>query len=268
MPTLPSLRPSQSPYSLSKHNDYIEGTNDNDEMELTTSGRTYQELVDETDESDLHDDDRRSLSFLAGRNSLSNWSTFGDVPRDIPIGKERVSSLETPQFKLDASNINGTRGSRSMKRGTSHSARLGRRSQENTLNLSHISSSSEEMGDWSPILSLERSLEKSKSPMRDQSKSPMTNRSPKKSKSPMRDRSKSPMRAKLPTRSPLGDISPNRSRGQSPKQSLIKSPIKFPVKEATSSPLKSPTNSSLKQALSPNATYSLKEAAGTKFGRH
>jgi hypothetical protein len=61
-------------------------------------------------------------------------------------------------------------------------------------------------------------------------------------------RSKSPMKQswRSPTQSPLADVSPNHSRGQSPKRS----------------PLKSPLKSTVKKALSPDGTYSLKEAAG------
>jgi len=88
------------------------------------------------------------------------------------------------------------------------------------------------------------------SPRKATSKSPTRRSSPKRSQS----RSKSPIRS--PARSPLGDISPNRSpnRGRSPKR-------------ATSPKRGSATSMILpkKKALSPNGTYSLKEAEGTSF---
>ncbi|EED89981.1 predicted protein [Thalassiosira pseudonana CCMP1335] len=142
--------------------------NDHSEMDLTTGGRTYEELVASnnnntsnrdsvhsellTDESELNDDEecnnsaynrRKSVGvFLTGRNSLSNWSTFGNEAveetdnyneeeeeellenADTAVGRKsnggvdvgyvvggkesRVSSLETPTMlnKMDVSSTN------------------------------------------------------------------------------------------------------------------------------------------------------------------
>ena len=254
-----------------------EHSKEEDDGELTTSGRTYQELVEQfgrdsemTEESELEEADeynrRKSVGcFLSGRNSISNWTTFGNQEEDtmesVPVrnvnGKEvRVSSLETPTISRDFSGVNvSTRNSRVNSR--QKSSKDFRKSNQSN-NLSHISSSSSSMGEdvlgesWSPIRSnMGNSLDEKKSPKRSLSKSPVrTGKSLGRSKSPVRSaksRSKSPIkRGKSPTRSPLADVSPNRSRGQSPKRSLLKSPQK----------------SALKEALSPNGTYSLKEAEG------
>ncbi|KAL3789536.1 hypothetical protein HJC23_001344 [Cyclotella cryptica] len=326
---------SLSPYSLSKENDdqtdELEGmtgewnelqrmTNnelcEEEQEELTTSGRTYQELVEQNhssresiqsesmaDDSDMQEDDasdsafnrRKSVGvFLAGRNSMSNWSTFcnenpvkasldQEVPVSVHAKEVRVSSLETPLLnKLDTSHVNTSQrrshaasrqrsNQRSLaknERASSYSNRgkhpsassLPRRSTLSN-NLSHISSSSSSIGEdalgesWSPIRSsLDDSFKNSvgnddsfrdvgslrKSPKVTHSKSPVKSAS-------RTSRSKSPVRSlgRSPTRSPLADISPNRSRrGTFPK----KSPIKSSVKETAS-------------ALSPNGTFSLKEPA-------
>lgn len=278
----------RSPFSLTKHAENTDEIDPNEE--LTTSGRTYQELVEQfgtqsdnmTEESEGEEyDHRKSLLFLSGRNSISNWTTFNnteeDTLNDVPVseirgGETRVSSLETPLIaKLDSSCVNLSQRNarvnsrqRCSQRSSSY-AKVGSERRPNANNLSHISSSSSSIGEdllgesWSPIRSsLENSL-KEKSPTRGLSRSPFRllgrSMSPLKSngkagelsksppKSARKSRSKSPLKSPVrsPTRSPLADIiSPNRSRGQSPK--------------------KSPQKSSLKEALSPNGTYSLREA--------
>jgi len=173
-------------------------------------------------------------------------------------GETRVSSLETPLVvdRLDSTNVSQRNishvNSRSNGRGTarttaSYSKQFGSVPRRSTLsnNLSHISSSSSSNGDllgesWSPIRSsLENSFTRNeeKSPKRSMSKSPLQDRASSRSKSPVPSASKS--RSKSPLRSPLGDISANRSRA------------------------KSSLKSDAKKLLSPNGTYSLKEAEAT-----
>ena len=213
---------SLSPYSLSKENDEqtdeLEGmtgewnelqrmTNKGvceEEEELTTSGRTYQELVEQnhygresihdesmTDESEMQEEEasdsnfnrRKSVGvFLMGRNSISNWTTWGnenpvkaggeeEVPVSVHTKEVRVSSLETPLLnKLDTSHVNtsqrrshATSRQRSSQRQrsianhdrtssyshiTKHpsASSLPRRSTLSN-NLSHISSSSSSLGE-------------------------------------------------------------------------------------------------------------------------
>lgn len=282
----------RSPFSLTKANEHTDellhsqqhlegntesgGPRTSNERDLTTSGRTYQELVEQfendaseemTEESDSLDmaDGRKSVGcFLTGRNSLSHW---GDETMDssVPIptvggkdGETRVSSLETPLVvaRMDSSNVsqrnNSRVNSRSDGRGTartatSYSKQFGSVPRRSTLsnNLSHISSSSSSNGDalgesWSPIQhSLENSFTRNeeKSSEKKMSKSPLQDRANSRSKSPVPLARKS--RSKSPIRSPLADLSPNRSRA------------------------KSPLKSDDKKLLSPNGTYSLKEAEAT-----
>ena len=210
-----------------------------------------EESTSSLDESNECNDHRKSIGcFLTGRNSISNWTTFANnesmdedaVDVNVPMssvkgGEVRVSSLETPMIaRMDSSMVNVSQRSKrgSEKRWSSNRKDVSARPSGRSMNLSHISSSSSSLGDdvlgesWSPIRSNMENASK-----RSLSKSPMRS-------STRMGRSKSPK--KSPTRSPLADISPNRSRGQSPK--------------------KSPLKSSLKEALSPNGTYSLKEAEG------
>jgi len=95
-----------SPYSLSKE-DMDQLTEEFDRVEeMTTSGRTYEELVSasqqQEEQSDLRNSTisegteeneepsslqdkrygRRSMGFMIGRDSLSNWSTVGQGPLD------------------------------------------------------------------------------------------------------------------------------------------------------------------------------------------
>lgn len=311
-----------SPYSLSNE-DMEQLTDELDEGtvgELTTTGRTYEELVasnqrrsvmsSDTEDSEEHKAGRQSVGFMLGRNSLSNWSTVGgggkedsfedDVPTSI-LSEEQINtgrksnlsrhslsrqSLETPGMSLGHVNVS-RRGSNlrsgSIRQASKPSANgggkesmqpfhiKGRRSQ--SLNVSHISSSSDETnnkGDsWSPIRSsLDNSFAKNASatvsatahlqmardPTRESighkangSLSPIEHRQSKSpaGKSPKRNMFKSP--TKSPSRSPLGDISPNR-----------KSPVRSP-NERPSLPAKK------SGGLSPNGTYSLKEAEGKRL---
>ena len=298
-----------SPYSLSNE-DMEQLTDELDEGtvgELTTAGRTYEELVasnqrhsvmsSETEDSEEHKAGRQSVGFMLGRNSLSNWSTVGggggeesfedDVPTSI-LAEEQINtgrksnlsrhslgrqSLETPGMSLGHVNVS-RRGSNlrsgSMREPSKPSANgggkesmnpfhaKGRRSQ--SLNVSHISSSSDEtnnMGDnWSSIRSsLDDSFaRKATATTRESighkangSLSPIEHRESKSpaGKSPKRDMSKSPK--KSTSRSPLGDVSPNR---KSPVRSRNERPS-LPAKKSG--------------GLSPNGTYSLKEAEGKRL---
>ena len=83
-------------------------------------------------------------------------------------------------------------------------------------------------------------------------------------------KSKSPLRS--PVRSPLGDISPNRSptrdgggRGQSPKKKQGASPKRGNGKNSPNRRATTTTLPTQKKALSPNGTYSLKEAEGKRL---
>ena len=115
-------------------------------------------------------------------------------------------------------------------------------------------------GSLSPIRG--RSSNSSLSPKNGDGGGTTTRRSPTKSKSPMRS----------PVRSPLGDISPNRSptrdggrgqsptkKGASPKRGGNNSPNRRSTATATT------TLPTQKKALSPNGTYSLKEAEGKRL---
>ncbi|KAL7529415.1 hypothetical protein ACHAXR_002953, partial [Thalassiosira sp. AJA248-18] len=386
--------PAASPYSLSNEdmNQLTEEFDNDQDDEMTTSGRTYEELVnasleqqprkqsaavgqqqqqqqqsrnsmmsEETEESEevppskKYGGGRQSVGFMLGRNSLSNWSTIGggideddnDIPSSVHMEtmntgrKSNVSrhslgrrmSSETPNI-MNASHVNVSQrrsnqvhnSSRGGQRSNSN-ARLSRPSHKmvattgggrrsNSLNLSHISSSSSSgmevsgedmLGDsWSPIrTSLENSFAKSVangltlspnkanemdltlspnksrssigqkrsgslSPIRGRSSNSLSPKklSPKKttmSKSPTRrslSPKKSPIKSKSsvrsPVRSPLGDISPNRSpardgRTKSPKRNTATSPKRGSASMALTK----------EKALSPNGTYSLKEAEGT-----
>ncbi len=310
---------------------------DGDE-DLTTSGRTYEELVsasqrqsqhggiatqshprdsamsDDTEESEpSQNNGRHSVgmmlgknlsSWSTGRNSLSNWSTIGgerqaddegcDDDMESCMGnimntgrKSNVSlpslvggrnSLETP-IDVIARHVNISQrrsnqvGSRATQRSnvgyarTTHPSQMDRGGRPTSLNMSHISSSSssgvlETSGDdlvlensWTPIrTSLEHSFDKnianavafphsgSLSPIRGRSMPNSSNLS-----SPKR----SPIKLKSPIRSPFGAVSPNRSPKRSPKKT-------------TSSKHGTAGSMTLlkKKALSPNGTYSLKEAEG------
>jgi len=123
----------------------------------------------------------------------------------------------------------------------------GRRRSTNPLNISHISSSSSSNGfdesmdvsmlkdTWSPIIrgSLDNSFaeasiraSRSLSPrQRRQSSSSGRSRSPAAS----RRRRSSPRRSSSPTRSPLGDISPNRQQQRQSHQQRKRSPVKSPI---------------------------------------
>lgn len=173
--------------------------------------------------------------------------------RNVGGGEVRVSSLETPAAR-DFSGVNMSSRNSRLNRGKASV----RRSTQ-SVNLSHISSSSSSIGEdllgesWSPIRSnIENSLNGSSEQLIDKRKESLS-KSPARSRSPLREkslvvssrksRSKSPTKSnrKSPTRSPLADVSPNRSRGHSPKRSALK-------------------QSAVKEALSPNGTFSLKEA--------
>jgi hypothetical protein len=211
-------------------------------------------------------------SLGGGRNSL-------ETPIDVNAGHANISQRRSNHVSsrgTQRSNIVNARASR-----PSQVDHVGRSS---SLNMSHISSSSssgllDASGEdlmledsWTPIrTSLEHSFDKSianeatfppnkangcgakttlglkssgsLSPIRGRSSN---NFSPKKMpKSSTSSSTKSPIKAKSPVRSPFGDVSPNRSpkKANSPKQGT-----------ATTSPKK--------KALSPNGTYSLKEAEG------
>ncbi len=212
------------------------------------------------------------------------------------------NSQETP---IDANarhvNISQRRSnhvsSRATQRSNNGSARASRPSRmdyggrSNSLNLSHISSSSssglldasaEDLileDSWTPIrASLEHSFDKSVgneatfpankandcymktalglkssgnlSPIRGRSSNSL---SPKKmfKSSTSSSPKQSPIKSKSPVRSPFGEVSPNRSPKRSPKKA--NSP-----KQRTATSITSPK----KKALSPNGTYSLKEAEG------
>lgn len=303
-----------SPYSLSNEDmeQLTDELDDGTVGELTTTGRTYEELVasdqrrsvmsSETEDSEEHHNKagRQSVGFMLGRNSLSNWSTVGgggnedsfedDVPTSI-LSEEQINtgrksnlsrhslsrqSLETPGMSLGGHVNVSRRGSNlrsgSMRQASKPSANggdkesmqrfhiiKGRRSQ--SLNVSHISSSSDEtnnMGDsWSPIRSsLDNSFAKNAAAssvsaaaeqqmQRDPTRESIGHKA-NGSLSPIEHRqSKSP--TKPPSRSPLGDISPNR-----------KSPVRSPNKRPSLPAKKS-------GGLSPNGTYSLKEAEGKRL---
>jgi len=208
---------------------------DHVDEELTTSGRTYEELVSASQQqqsqrnSSMNEDTveeneepsslnnkkygRQSMGLMPGRNSLSNWSTVGEggglsyndrddgIPRSVHMEqmntgrKSNVSRLSLGRMSSETPNIashvnvsqrrsvhvNNSRGSRGQQRSNGNarfssrpSHRMtsagGRRS--NSLNMSHISSSSSSGMDvtgesmlgesWSPIrTSLENSFAKS-----------------------------------------------------------------------------------------------------------
>jgi hypothetical protein len=191
MASLSAPRNSRSPFSLTKQND--DSTDDihpNQQEELTTSGRTYQELVEQLGrDSELTDEiaeeeysRRKSVGcFLSGRNSISNWTNYGnneatieslDVPANVGGREVRVSGLDSPR------DFSGANVSLRNSRVNSRQKSIRRSTLEN--NLSHISSSSSSMGEdllgesWSPIRSdLENSKDSGKSPKRSLSKSPL-----------------------------------------------------------------------------------------------
>lgn len=340
-PALPRLNAANSTAAASRYSVSKDDLNtemvDGDEA-LTTSGRTYEEMVsaslhhqrdsgsmvaggplrdsmmsDETEESESspsHNDGRQSVGVMlgrnlntwsTGRNSLSNWSTIGGgetpggendgiddntesrIPSSVHMGgldtgrKSNVSipslgggrnSLETPSIAAVHVNISHRNvNSRASQRSNIGSARVARPS---SLNMSHISSSSssgllEASGDmledesWTPIrTSLENSFDNT-APSNNKTTSAFLDgfKSSGGSLSPIRGRSstspkRSPVKgSKSPVRSPFGDVSPNRSPTHSPK----KKPMS-PKKGSMTLP---------KKKLSPNGTYSLKEAEGKRL---
>jgi hypothetical protein len=345
----PSLLPpnkakGKSSLSTTSHhplNNWASEEFDGDEA-LTTSGRTYEELVnasqrqshligiaaplyprdsgmsEETDESEPSPNNGRHSvgmmlgknvsSWSTGRNSLSNWSTIGGgrqadddgcdddtesrIPNSVHMGnimdtgrKSNVSlpslgegrnSLETPidviarhvNISQRRSNHPGSRATQRSKIGSaraSYPSYMDNGGRPSSLNMSHISSSSssgvlDASGDdlmldnsWTPIrTSLEHSFDKS---LANEAAFPHNG-----SLSPIRDRKsstlpspkRSPIKLKSPIRSPFGAVSPNRSPKRSPKKA--NSP-KLGTVDTSVTALK-------KKALSPNGTYSLKEAEG------
>jgi len=220
------------------------------------------------------------------RSSLGSFNM--DTPKDTNNNNvsKRVGSRK---------NTTGQVGQARLSRPSNNNGGGGRRSQ-NQLNVSHISSSSSSglnttgdesgmLGDsWSPIrTSLENSFVKNVANNQQKNNSSMIGNGGENdvsatsigvkrsgSLSPIRGRSStsntslsSPNRS--PVRSPLGDISPNRSpsRGnQSPKKmSGVSSPKQQQQRRATTA---NATNTQ-KKALSPNGTYSLKEAEGKRL---
>jgi len=231
---------------------------------------------------------RKSVGFMLGRNSLSNWTTIGgegheeedddhdeeEAMEDIGhlnTGRKsnvtgRKSSMETPLMgqlinvssrrsthQFSAAAASSARG-RERERGESNVSAIsrGRRRSTNPMNISHISSSSSSNGfdesmdvsllkdTWSPIrASLDNSFadasrraSRSLSPRRG-SRSPVARSSGSgRMRSPMRSSSPPPRRS----RSPLGDISPNRQQQHKKMKSPMKSPDgTFSLKEASPS---------------------------------
>jgi len=231
---------------------------------------------------------RKSIGFMLGRNSLSNWTTIGgegheeedddhdeeEAMEDIGhlnTGRKsnvtgRKSSMETPLMgqlinvssrrsthQFSAAAASSARG-RERERGESNVSAIsrGRRRSTNPMNISHISSSSSSNGfdesmdvsllkdTWSPIrASLDNSFadasrraSRSLSPRRG-SRSPVARSSGSgRMGSPMRSSSPPPRRS----RSPLGDISPNRQQQHKKMKSPMKSPNgTFSLKEASPS---------------------------------
>lgn len=342
-PALPRLNAANSTTAASRYSVSKDDLNtemvDGDEA-LTTSGRTYEELVaslhhqresgsmaaggslrdfmmsDKTEESESspsHNDGRQSVGVMlgrnlntwsTGRNSLSNWSTIGGgggggetpggdndgiddntesrIPSSVHIGgldtgrKSNISipslgggrnSLETPSIVAAHVNISHRNvNSRTTQRSNIGSARVPRPS---SLNMSHISSSSssgllEASGEmledecWTPIrTSLENSFDNTAPSNKKTSSSSLGGfKSSGRSLSPIRGRSstspkRSPVKSKSPVRSPFGDVSPNRSPTHSPKKKIMS-----PKKGSMTLP---------KKKLSPNGTYSLKEAEGKRL---
>jgi len=236
--------------------------------------------------------------------SQLNTGRKSNVSRHSLGGGRRSSlgsfNIDTPKDATNNNNVSQRVGSRKNTTGQVGQARLsrpsnnnggGRRSQ-NQLNVSHISSSSSSglnttgesgmLGDsWSPIrTSLENSFVKNVANNQQQQKNSMIGNGGENdvstasigvkrsgSLSPIRGRSSnnslSPNRS--PVRSPLGDISPNRSpsRGnQSPKKMGVSSPKQQQQQRRATT---ANTTNMQKKALSPNGTYSLKEAEGKRL---
>lgn len=255
--------------------------NDNDE-EFVSDDYAESRIPNSVHMGNIMDTGRKSNlshpSLGGGRNSL-------ETPIDVNARHVNISQRRSNHVSSRAtqgSNIGSARASRP--------SQMDYGGRSNSLNLSHISSSSssglldasaEDLtleDSWTPIrASLEHSFDKSVaneatvppnkangcdmkaalgrkssgilSPIRGRSSNSL---SPKKmsksftSSSPKR----SPIKSKSPVRSPFGEVSPNRSPKRSPKKA------NSPKLTATS------ITSPKKKALSPNGTYSLKEAEG------
>lgn len=329
----PRLKNANGDCSSTTHNALFS----NEDEALTTSGRTYEELVsaslhqqhagrsmsrprdsmmsDKTEESESPSQNgniRQSVGVMlgqnlniwsTGRNSLSNWSSIGgeecddsqenmlsQIPSSVHMGvmdigrKSNASisssaggrnSLEPHSVAANAMHINISHrnmNSRTTQRSNVGSARVSR---PKSLNMSHISSSSSsgllnasgEMLDdsWTPIrTSLEHSFNKTAAEASDEEmhgghsciKKSLGGLESGVSLSPIRGRlstspKRSPVKAKSPVRSPFGDVSPNRSPKRLPRKA--------------NSPKKGSMTLTEKKALSPNGTYSLKEAEGKCF---
>eukprot|EP00581_Thalassiosira_minuscula_P018715 CAMPEP_0183713582 /NCGR_PEP_ID=MMETSP0737-20130205/8388_1 /TAXON_ID=385413 /ORGANISM="Thalassiosira miniscula, Strain CCMP1093" /LENGTH=913 /DNA_ID=CAMNT_0025942381 /DNA_START=114 /DNA_END=2855 /DNA_ORIENTATION=+ len=328
-----SMMSPTSPYSLSNEDmNQLTEEMDHFEEELTTSGRTYEELVrasqqhpepdsrqndsimsEATEESNGKRNGRQSVGFMLGRNSLSNWSTIGggrgllndeeDIPRDVHmeqmntgrksnVSRLSMNNMETPNimsaFHVNVSHrrsnhVNNSRGtmrsngntrlSRPSSRNVASVASRGGRRRSNSLNESHISSSSSSGMDvtrgeesllgesWSPIRSsLENSFNRSAvdngarssigggkgsgnslSPIHGRSSNSF---SPKMCK---QSASFSPIRDRISNNFSPKKLSPVREKSKSPTRRRGLSPKKSPTK--TKSRSRSPNRSS--STLSP-----------------
>lgn len=223
-----------------------------------------------------------------GENDGIDDNTESRIPSSVHMGgldtgrKSNISipslgggqnSLETPSILAAHVNISHRNvNSRTTQRSNSGSARVSRPS---SLNMSHISSSSSSSGlleasgemledeSWTPIrTSLENSFINN-APSNKKTSSSSSSLGGFKSSggslsSPIRGRSstspkRSPVKgSKSPVRSTFGDVSPNRS------------PTTYSPKKKTMSPKKG-SMTLPKKKLSPNGTYSLKEAEGKRL---
>jgi len=229
----------------------------------TIGGDGHEEQDDDDDEMEDMEDighlNTGRKSNVTGRKSSMETPLMGQL---INVSSRR----STHQFSAAAARGAATaasfgRGGEGSSNVAPASSRVGGRRSTNPLNISHISSSSSSNGfddsmslmkdTWSPIrASLDNSFADA-SRRASRSLSPRSRRS-RSSRSPTRrpDSSssfKSPTTRRRsssssPTRSPLGDISPNRHRSTSSFSSFLQQKKKSPVK-------------------SPNGTFSLKEAS-------